>query len=292
MKLLSGSIAIMALLILYSSLWSMDRESAPELKSLLFGEILPSNEIVDKYLKNGDEAERRNGYAAIAEVARISSSTEKRQVFIEYLIDGLYDESLSILTEIKSWLQDFGEPDFSSHARERLDGYIAAKGFDREIILIAGKAHISPIIPELRVMANSEIMEPEVGRWYGTIEWASLLVLARFSEKGMAARVIQRVEQEKNPVFRATDGLKDVAYICQPEGIELLRKYLNSNERLPGVKDNDSGELVCKRAAALLAESLIDFPMKKQYFGDFTETDIDVCRQWMNAHKGEWKIKR
>jgi len=231
------------------------------------------------------EAARFKFYGSVWKIARYRGSKE-RQRLLEYLALGLKDSSGLVRNGVTRWALDFETTDFSANARQTIEGALDGEVASKAEILLVGLANVESLIPKVRAIGLNPVREPEVGRWWGTREWAALLVLARRGEAD-ARKVVQQVEAEKNIITRVTVCLQDVAYLRQPEGLDLLCKYLDSDERLPRVKDSAPGEPVNLRAAAALAKCLKEFPVKKEYPSDYTRADIIKCREWMKAQGGK-----
>lgn len=227
---------------------------------------------------------RRNTYACVWGFAKLTNDIDRLKA-VQLLSQGLLDESLTVRTEVERWLRDFEPSDFSIVSRQNIRAMLQRKTLSKDMILLGGIADIDAIMHDVRGFAKGAVREPGAGRWYGTKEWASRMVLARSGDKEAMRDILKYVEQETNLVIRITVLLDDVAYTRQTEGVELLNRYLNSDERLPSVKDSAPGSLVCQRAAAVLAKMISDFPVRKDYYADYSDRDIVECRQWMATMK-------
>ena len=153
-------------------------------------------------------------------------------------------------------------------------------------------------VTQLRELAAGDIEEPSTGRWYGTSQWKALIRLAQLGDRNAAEKVVNVARRQAAGAGTGISKgfvevlviLEHVASIRQPEAVEFLKEYLDSNERLPDLDGGVPGTLIAQRAAVLLAPILEDFPVKRAYETDYTIEDIQTCRKWMNQHKGQWKI--
>ncbi len=153
-------------------------------------------------------------------------------------------------------------------------------------------------LAKLEDLAASEIEEPNVGRWYGTPEWKALVRLAQLGRGNAAEKAISVARRQSGRLGtgKSTGAvetlviLEQVASIRQPEAVGFLKEYLDSDERLPDLDGGVPGTLIAQRAALLLASIVADFPVKHSYETDYTNEDIRHCRDWMNSHRGDWRI--
>jgi len=85
--------------------------------------------------------------------------------------------------------------------------------------------------------------------------------------------------------------LPQIAYIRQPEGIEYLNRYLDSDLRLPPTDPVEKGEPVARWVLDMLAGCIKDFPVEKKPGRSYAQDDVETARKWM-ADKSNWKIIR
>ena len=116
------------------------------------------------------------------------------------------------------------------------------------------------------------------------------LALARMGNAESIGYCIKSVENSKNEINKITMLLYEIGYIHREAAVEYLRKYLNNTKRLPSVKETAEGLQYCQYALDVLANMLIDFPIKAQGIG-YTNEEIEVARKWMDSHS-QYKIKR
>ena len=105
-------------------------------------------------------------------------------------------------------------------------------------------------------------------------------------------RCLELVEGEDDEVERVLRLLDDVGYIRQPAAIKYLRRYLNSEGRLPPQSGpSDPGQKYASFVMSILADCLSNYPVKKDEGHSYKQEEIDLCRQWM-AQQTSWKIRR
>jgi hypothetical protein len=117
-------------------------------------------------------------------------------------------------------------------------------------------------------------------RLYASPAWAATLALARMGEKESTEYVIAQVRRERDLILRSTSLFDDLAYTRQPAAFNLLREYLNSQARMPQVKDNVPGQLEAVRAATQFALYAKGCPVQ----GDaVVEADVPKIAKWASA---------
>jgi len=246
-----------------------------------WGAFLPE---LKKYTTHKSEDLRRDIYALLWKFGKNSKDVSKRRTIVEHMVEGVKNDTPFIKGQLLKWLQDFNTNDFNEKSVNILKELPYTDDGSYSLIKVIGIAEIKATLPTLRELAKNEIKEPGSGRWYGTNEWAALLVLARLKEKNTIFRVIEKVENEPDKITRVTVLLKDLGYTKHSEAFDVLRKYLNSNERLPAVDSNVLGPLPVFYVIPLFAEYLENFPFKEKI-------ELRQAREWANSQK-EWKIKK
>lgn len=160
---------------------------------------------------------------------------------------------------------------------------------NRETILLAGLAGVASLSDEIQFWADRQISEPEAGRFFGTNEWAANLVLARRGNALSLGKLLDFAEKQDFHTI-ATVVLVDLQYVPQPEVVDYLKKYLDSDERLEPVKPTVKGMLAANYAASSLARILEGFPLEYREDYSYSEQEIEACRVWMSKQK-EWKTR-
>jgi len=160
---------------------------------------------------------------------------------------------------------------------------------NRQTILLAGLAGVESLSDEIYFWASQPMEEPQVGSFHGTNEWAANLVLARQGNTQSVARLLEFTKKQDlhtTVVFI----LIDLQYVPQPEIVDFLKGYLDSDERLEPVKSTVEGLPVANYAASSLARILQGFPVSYREDYSYSEREIRACRAWMSEQK-EWKYR-
>jgi hypothetical protein len=121
--------------------------------------------------------------------------------------------------------------------------------------------------------------------WYYTRGWAARLARARMGVESDIDECLRLVEKVEDVDRRVLTLLRQVGYIRQPQAIEHLQKYLESDKRLSPVKASVPGELHAGRALHILAASLRDFPVKLKESRGYKREEIEAARKWMAEQK-------
>lgn len=238
---------------------------------------------------------RSFGYAAVREMA--VTAPGKRRELLEILCEGLADPGVS--ARVAHYLVDFDAPCFSNHARTWLSWFLTDAELNRENILVIGSAHLKDLMPRLRQVAGEGIVNAGESHddipplWFGSEQWAALLALARLGDDSAIAEVVKTVEEVRGLHHRIL-LMQDLGYIRQPEGIALLIKYFNSDDRLPESHPRRKPEPVHWRPGIQLAVTVVGFPqvpaLSKGYL-PVPPADLELCRKWLAEHDGEWQFR-
>jgi hypothetical protein len=196
------------------------------------------------------------------------------------------------------WLLSFHAEDFSDESKAVIRQRLAMDRLGRGTVLICGVARMEDQLPTLEKLLIDEmkhqarVEKGEAGfTWYYTTGWAARLARARMGIKEDIDRCLQLVEAVEDLNQRVLRLLFDVGYIRQPEAIEYLQSYLESDKRLPPVKPTVQGELYANRVMRILVESLRNFPVEKKETHGYSPGEIEAARKWMREQK-RWNIIR
>jgi hypothetical protein len=171
--------------------------------------------------------------------------------------------------------------DFAQNATIELDALPWTAEFCPEVIRLLGIAEVRQALPRLRKQVGDHpLPERAAPGYHNTNTWAALLALARQGDEQSLALVIRRVHEERDIVVRATTLLYDLGYTMRPAAFDSLKDYLNSDERLPTIKDNVPGRLEASHAAAVFSKYVRNFPIQET---DFSEAQTRQARAWVNS---------
>jgi hypothetical protein len=158
--------------------------------------------------------------------------------------------------QLLKWLQDFRKEDFNAQAIQTLISLPWTPEFAPEAIRLVGIAEAATAIPRLK----AEIREAPTGTdwptgYYASNAWAALLALARLGDSSSLERIIRQVQNESDIVIRATILFGDLGYTRRSAAFTVLKTYMNSDQRLPAVKETVPGRIEACYAAAVFSKS-------------------------------------
>lgn len=284
---------------------------------------------IEQYTIDPNSRVRLEAYALMAGIGRDANDTPDRQAIVYKLLTRLrqdeeYKQYLGRMllqfraadfsTEAKELLRD----QFSSALVDRkMNGYV--RGY---IILLVGVADIKSELPRLKEFielredklkqehkedvdrlnkllegtpetrkARLEALHKMLNRqyWQGTLVWDALRSRAGMGVKEDIIRCVELAESHPDEGYKVTRLLRELSYVRQPEVVNYLQKYLNSDKLEPYKGYDVIRKSYAQRAAMALAEMLRGFPGNKHYGGD--QETMERCRKWMNEQK-EWHIIR
>lgn len=268
------------------------------------------------YAQDTNRSVRSSAYAWLARVATLHPTPVVRQQAVSQLVESVYDQKDGNGAE---WLMQFTAEDFNTGAKDVIRQATSKERIGVLTVRLCGVANMQDQLPRLEALLIDEVAfvnDPNVrvssaagyedwdphakelqvqlerrfpSKWYHTVGWEARLARARMGVKEDIAKCIELAEREENKAERVLTILPQIGYIRQPEGIQYLRTYLESDERLPRL-----GAIrlsYASRVMNILAESLEDYPIKPKPSFNYTDEEIELCRKWM-ADETNWKIIR
>lgn len=191
-----------------------------------------------------------------------------------------------------NWLLTFRAEDFSDESKALIRQSLAKERPSRGIVLICGVACMEDQLPILEKMLidelkhQSEVDKQRIGLpWYYTTGWSARLARARMGVKEDITKCLQLVETVENLDRRVITLLRDVGYIRQPQAIEHLQKYLESDKRLSPVSPPVPGNPVASYVLDILIDCLKDFPVARKLGRGYKWEQIEQARKWMTEQK-------
>jgi hypothetical protein len=245
---------------------------------------------VRQYQNDPKESVRLVALSLVNNVARRSTSKTVRQQCASYLFDVATSDVDAGVARMaaENLVQFHTDTDFTPAMRQGIHqmlqmhmvrnndtGYV-----DRTLIKLAGVAHVRSLIPRLQELATAG----------GTSGHAANMALARMGDKAATRAVIDHVQSNPNAVFRVTRDLHDLAYIRQPEGVEVLVKYLFSEEAVPGNNTDVTSTPYSHYALDVLkrvVEGMPEFYVR----GDSGQDLVNKARAWVQKQGGAAKLK-
>lgn len=210
-----------------------------------------------------------------------------RQQVTSRLVDACNDPDSLVWQYASRRLLSFEEADFTDDSKAVLHRLLRDDRLRRkDIIWVVGVADMREELPTLKsflVDESKHMTSSRSGKWYGGPSWPARLARARMGVQEDVQRAIELVELEEDPVTRVTRLLKHLGYTHQPAAFEYIATYLDSEERLPRVKDTVPGTLCAQYAMDVLAQNLPGFPAKRDNIGAHTQAEIIRAREWMKS---------
>ena len=211
-----------------------------------------------------------------------TTSTDHKIDLIEELSSGLMHDSQAVKQQTYRWLYSLDTSLLNSEKiRQNVDNYFVENNIHNSTSVVF-KNRLNLISEDdLLSLASSDLLEPDVGRWYGTEAWGAVLALASLGKDKFAFRAIKRVEAERDIILKATVLINNLAQTKNPIVISyLIKNYLESDQRLPAHAKGRVGDPIAKSTAYQLGKALSNFPIKRDYYSDYTDQDIQECRLW------------
>lgn len=270
---------------------ALDEQQREAIIEALTTELSANFAIGLKSLRNYDEHRSEDlkwDLLAMAwRVALASNDKVVRQRLVNYQLEIVVTGTAFLQGQALKYLQDYLPSDFDQQAIGVLKTLPLTGDYASEVIRLIGIAQVRSMAPVLREIANTKWAAVKSDSFYANRTWAAWLVLARFGDRENTQRVIEQVRGEPSIVLRATRLFADLAYTRQSLAFDALRLYLQSQNRLPQVKDTVPGDLESRYAAELFAKYAIGCPITAP---DVYEKDIATIRRWADAQVS-WKIR-
>ncbi len=255
---------------------------------------------LEQYRKDASDRVRWQAYALLWFLGKDSDDPELRQDIVHKLVEGMNDESPVRRVVPLRWLFSFKAKDFSDASKALIHEMLMVKDPTRDArdaILLAGVADMKFELPLLKKLIVEDELRPTKNRYlYGTISWAALKARARMGVQEDINRCIELVESHPDEEERVVSLLKNISYVRQPQVVEYLWGYLNSEKKLPPWQPGPDARPIpmpyAPRAAEALAQMLPDFPLREYKGKEYTYKGmIERYREWMLEQK-EWEIIR
>jgi hypothetical protein len=242
-----------------------------------------------------------------------------KRTSINLIVDNIFDPDKAVDVRRRDWLFRQPNGVFSEETRKTiLDKYIQLIGtitkndvifLDRLEILDSYLQNTSYQFKEIKHGIASDLLSRSP-------EWGILLVKAQKGDTeslGEIFRIVDSVSLSGNAIKReeafqsmlnsgaiekmesrgysynyeeivdpvvVTELLKDIAYTRQPEAINYLRKYLNSDSSI--YRERKIYSFVAVHIASYLSMIVKDFPLEKRTIGRISLSDVEVARKWLS----------
>lgn len=182
-------------------------------------------------------------------------------------------------------LVEYRKADFGPTAPDAVAKLVAEPDPNPNAILLAGLLEVKAVTDTLKKLAAPAAGAPS----FQSAPWTAAAALARMGDADMAKFCVATVAGEKDLVQRDRH-LWLLSYIRGDAARKLLVGYLNSDERLPGVRPDVQGHKIALTALTQLAGTVQDFPVKRDLTSVSTDEQLATARQWVKEQKElKWK---
>jgi len=195
--------------------------------------VPPAQDVIaelGKYLESDNDLHRSHAVSCIWCVGKLSKDTPARALAVQLLL--AYSTSAnpdgSKARQALPRLLDFAKADFPAGATKQIEKFVRQASPDTEALLLAGLLDMKTVIEDLQAITSTK---PGAHR-FATPHWPAHLALARLGNKDAIKVCIETIEGEPDVVQR-TRHFQELIYIRDPAGLDVLKKYLASDERLP-----------------------------------------------------------
>jgi hypothetical protein len=251
----------------------------------------PAKEVVKEllpYLDRESDRERSLAVGLIAYIGRQSKDKAARRAAVEALLAHAVgkDDGRRKQAEALAGLVRFSKADFPKSAAAEIEKLVRVPDPHNDTVLLAGILEVKSVTDDLKRLAapvagQSPFLNPQ---------WSANLALARLGDADAVKHCVAAVEGEPDIVQRVRH-FHELVYIRQSAATKSLAGYLNSDERLPDVRQSDlPGSPLAYYALTVLAESVEGFPVKSESGPTYTTEQLAAARKWVSEKKQlKWK---
>lgn len=253
------------------------REDLPKILAGDPAEILP---LLAAHEKDRMKEVRWEAYALAWQLGALSKDREVRRKCVDQLAAGLADEDASNWQWNASRLVGFNPAEFSPAAQAQVRTMLQDDNRATDAAVVAGAAGMNDLEPELSRLAA---LVDGHGKPTKTALY-SRLALARLGNREAIEFCVTQARAKTSMVGKIR-MIPMMMYIRQPEGTAFVRAVLESDERLPSLRDKgrDDGTPGNRYALDAMAHLLEGFPVPaKAGFGSYTDHDLQLARNWAN----------
>jgi hypothetical protein len=244
------------------------RQNKPGMRSVdivkLYGDSVIST--AEEYVKDPNFDVRLNAYMMMQQAALGSKNLETRRHVVDVLLESAFSDTdkyynVRLLDELR---QKYRSEDFSERSKILLRAKLSATP-DARIILVVGASGDTSQMEKLKEICDKakEPLQPwkVFEKEENILAFAALRARARMGVKDDIASCIQIVDSCPNEDIQLI--LMDrLSYVRQPEVIEYINRYLNSDKYEPYAGEDVGRMTYAQRAMDALSNMLEDFPTR------------------------------
>ena len=217
----------------------------------------------------------------------------KRQVILNFFLKNMTPQN-------PRWMQVGAEfilnafknkNDYNKESRKIIKDLLLKDGCDKYALFLIDRADIYND-PEIVAFLKEKAEPYKSWSWRNKTPWFALLILARNGDKDAIKKVISlaNLPSHKERQFQIQIMPVQLAYVQQPEIVELLKEFLNSKESYFNGRDCIPQRSDLSHASArALSNMIIDFPEVKSY--EYPDKKRKECIEWFDKHK-EYKFNK
>lgn len=229
----------------------------------------------------------RDLYAAVWRAGLESGAESQRRAAVAYLAEKAGQRPGYLADLAFRLLLSFRVADFADGSRAALTA-MAGAGVTPGLARVIGVAEARAAAPALRGAAAAAFPS-NTAALKADPAWAAALALARLGDRESLQRIRDRTLAEDDVVLRATQLFPDLAFTRQPGAFDLLRRYLDSFERLPTLKPTQKkGEREAAHAAKVILANTEGGPSVEGLDDDAV---VAAVKAWADK-LGSWPIAR
>lgn len=233
--------------------------------------------LLKKYESDRNVRVRKHLRIIRAIIADKTADTLVKQEIVESYVQDCLSPEPYINQFAYERLPYFNEHDYSPKAKQLMVTVFNKGVYSGEFILACGMAQAKQLAPAFKKLAAG--FNRKKAGWPSTPAWYACLALARMGEPEKIDTIITAVELELDASYRVGILLRYIAYTRHPDCVTLLRKYLQSTERFPSERDNNSGYPYSRHALNYMARYLNGFPVKYSDLG-YSAEDVQAALEY------------
>jgi hypothetical protein len=188
---------------------------------------------------------------------------------------------------LQSLLRSYEADDFSETTIRALDNLLRTIPLSSSALLLGASLNFRWMLP----FCGGETNHAAGIRYDASWPRAALQARARLGAPDAVSSLMAKCDEMARS-GQVSAALMHASFIHQPESIQFLGRYLEGNETLHAVDDQGKETPAAQMAAFYLGRAIIGFPVRHRASpGAYTDSDIELCRTWMKANEGRWKIR-
>jgi hypothetical protein len=184
-----------------------------------------------------------------------------------------------------SILISFNKKDYNDESRKIFKDLLLRNDCDKYALFLIDCAGIYDD-PEIIAFLKEKAEPYQVWSRRNKTPWFALLILARHGDKNAIKKVIKlaNLPDQKERSLQILIMPIQLAYVQQPEIVELLKKFLHSKESYFNGRDCVPQRSDLSHASArALSNMIIGFPEVKSY--EYPDKKRKECIEWFDKHK-------